>query len=90
MHVGKLAGITISPHLYRHAIAKIVVERRPELAFDVSRRLGHKKINTTYQSYLGTETPAASRRINSMLQETAGKPSAPRKQHRKARKGGKQ
>ena len=76
VHVGKLTGITISPHLYRHAVAKIVVERRPELAFDVSRRLGHKKMNTTYQSYLGTETPAASRRINHLLQETAGKPSA--------------
>ena len=67
-----------------------VVERRPELAFDVSRRLGHKSMNTTYQSYLGTETPAASRRINALLQETAGKSSAKNEQLRKARKGGKQ
>ncbi|GGH41563.1 Site-specific recombinase XerD [Cribrihabitans marinus] len=61
------AGIRLSPHLYRHIIAKIVVERRPELALDVSRRLGHKSVNTTYQSYLGTEGPAASRRINTLL-----------------------
>ena len=61
------AGITVSPHLYRHIIAKVVVEKHPELALDVSRRLGHASINTTYQSYLGTEGPAASRRINDLL-----------------------
>ena len=61
-------GIRMSPHLYRHVIAKIVVERHPEYALDVSRRLGHKSINTTYQSYLGTEGPAASRRVNAILQ----------------------
>jgi integrase len=65
----KHAGITVSPHLYRHIIAKVVVERHPELALDVSRRLGHASINTTFQSYLGTEGPAASRRINALLQK---------------------
>lgn len=64
----KRAGITLSPHLFRHIAAKIVVERQPELALDVSRRLGHASINTTYSSYLGTEGPAASRRINHLLQ----------------------
>ena len=64
----KHAGISLSPHLYRHIIAKIVVERHPELICDVSRRLGHASVNTTYQSYLGTEGPAASRRINELLQ----------------------
>lgn len=43
----KHAGITLSPHLYRHIIAKITVERRPELALDVSRRLGHTSMRTT-------------------------------------------
>jgi integrase len=93
VHVGKIAGIKISPHLYRHAVAKIVVEQRPELAFDVSRRLGHKRVNTTYQAYLGTEGPSASRRINELLQNTAAKAPAsntrkPPKQSRSARKGG--
>lgn len=63
----KHAGITMSPHLYRHAIAKIIVERHPELALDVSRRLGHTSLNTTYRAYLGTEAPAASRRVNAIL-----------------------
>ena len=70
----KHAGIELSPHLYRHIIAKIVAERAPEMLPDLSRRLGHKSINTTYQSYLGTETPAASRRINQLLQETRARP----------------
>ncbi len=68
-------GIRMSPHLFRHFVAKIVAERKPELLPDVSRRLGHKSFNTTYQSYLGTETPAASRRINAMLTEVIDAPS---------------
>jgi integrase len=67
-------GIQMSPHLFRHFVAKIVAEQQPELLPDVSRRLGHKSFNTTYQSYLGTETPAASRRINAMLAEVNGQP----------------
>lgn len=70
----KHAGIEISPHLYRHVIAKIVAERRPELLADVSRHLGHKSFNTTYQSYLGTEGPAASRRLNRLLETTRHDP----------------
>lgn len=67
-------GLRMSPHLFRHFVAKVVAERRPELLVDVSRRLGHKSFNTTYQSYLGTETPAASRRVNALLQEIDGSP----------------
>lgn len=68
------SGIAISPHLYRHIVAKIVVERRPEMIFDVSRRLGHKRVGTTYGAYLGTETPAASRRINELLEAIGNDP----------------
>lgn len=70
----KHSGIKLSPHLYRHIIAKIIAERAPEMLADVSRMLGHKSMNTTYQSYLGTETPAASRRINKLLQDTRSRP----------------
>ena len=66
----KHTGLKVSPHLFRHIIAKLVAETRPDLLVDVSRRLAHKSFKTTYQSYLGTETPAASRRINELL-ETA-------------------
>lgn len=63
------AGIRISPHLYRHVVAKIAIERDPRLAQAVSRRLGHKSINTTYACYLGTEGPAASRAVNQLLSD---------------------
>ena len=67
------AGIEISPHLFRHIIAKIIAERRPEHLHDVSRMLGHKSMRTTYGAYLGTEGPAASRRITALLREAKGK-----------------
>ena len=67
------AGITLLPHLFRHIIAKIVAELRPELLHDVSRMLGHKSMRTTYGSYLGTEGPAASRRVGKLLREAKGK-----------------
>jgi integrase len=69
------AGIILSPHLYRHIIAKIVAERSPQNLHDVSRMLGHKSMSTTYGSYLGTEGPAASRRIAALLREVSGRKS---------------
>lgn len=66
------AGIELSPHLYRHIIAKIIAERAPEHLHDVSRMLGHKSMRTTYASYLGTEGPAASRRIAALLRKVSG------------------
>jgi integrase len=70
----KHVGLELGPHLFRHIIAKIVVEREPGLINDVSRMLGHKSVNTTYGVYLGTETPAASRRINRLLLDTRDNP----------------
>ena len=34
--------------------------------------LGHKSMRTTYSAYLGTEGPAASRRIATLLREVKG------------------
>ncbi|MCC0013331.1 MAG: site-specific integrase [Hoeflea sp.] len=65
----KHLGLEVSPHLFRHIMAKIVAERAPEELMNVSRVLGHKSVNTTYQSYLGTETPAASRRVHDLLKK---------------------
>ena len=71
-HIKKHLGIDVSPHLFRHFVGKIVMERDPGMLADISRRLGHKSINTTYGTYLGTETPAASRRINALLEGMQG------------------
>ena len=70
--IRKRAGIDLSPHLFRHIIAKIVAERRPETLHDVSRTLGHKSLRTTHAVYLGTEGPAASRRLAEVLRKAGG------------------
>jgi integrase len=74
----KHCGITLSPHLYRHIIAKIVVERDPGMYIAVSRHLGHRSMTTTLGSYLGTETRAASRRLNRLLIEARDNPDSER------------
>ena len=73
----KRAGLTMNPHLFRHAIAKIVIERDPGLAFAISRHLGHKNINTTMQAYLGTEGRAAARSIDRVLKQAMVNPRLP-------------
>jgi integrase len=70
----RYAGIELSPHLYRHILAKIIAERCPENLHHVSRMLGHKSMRTTYTAYLGTEGPAASRRLAEVLRQVRGRP----------------
>lgn len=65
----KNAGLIMHPHLFRHAIAKIVVERNPDLYVSISRHLGHKRIDMTLAHYLGTETRAAARHIDRLLRD---------------------
>ena len=73
----KRAGLTMNPHLFRHAIAKIVIERDPGLAFVLSRHLGHKTINMTMQAYLGTEGRAAARSIDRVIKAAMADPRLP-------------
>jgi integrase len=65
----KNAGLVMHPHLFRHAIAKIVVERNPDMYVPVSRHLGHKRLDMTMAHYLGTETRAAARHIDRLLRD---------------------
>ena len=62
------AGLEIHPHLFRHALAKIVVEEDSEAYMAVSRHLGHRSLRTTMTSYLGTETRMAGRKVNALLE----------------------
>ncbi len=65
---GKHAGLVMNPHLFRHALAKIVVERDPAAEYAVQRTLGHSTMNPTYAHYLGTETRAAGRHLDGLLE----------------------
>ncbi len=59
----------MSPHLFRHVIAKLLVEKDPAMYAAVSRHLGHRSMGTTLAFYLGAETRAASRKLGEVLRE---------------------
>jgi integrase len=61
------AGLEMNVHLFRHAIAKIAVERDPGAYLSVSRVLGHSSLDTTMAHYLGTESKAAGRHLDRLL-----------------------
>ena len=53
------SGIRLTPHQFRHAAAKILLDRRPGHYEVVRQLLGHNSTSTVYESYSGTETRAA-------------------------------
>lgn len=65
--VEKRTGLKMHVHLFRHTIGKIVVERDPGAYAAFSQHVGHKRLDTTLRNYLGTETKAAGRHVNSLL-----------------------
>jgi integrase len=69
------AGLEMNPHLFRHAIAKIAVEADPGAYLPVSRVLGHTTLDTTMGHYLGTESKAAGRHVDRLLDEARAKAS---------------
>ena len=81
----KDTGLELNPHLIRHAVAKIVVERDPGAYLSISRVLGHATIDTTLGHYLGTETKAAARHIDQLLDEAENESSAKRDRRRTPR-----
>jgi integrase len=55
----RYTGLRMHPHLFRHAGAKVFLDRNPG-AYEVVRRvLAHASINTTTEFYTGSETAAA-------------------------------
>ncbi len=67
-------GLVLHPHLIRHIVAKIAVERDPGAYVAVSRVLGHTTLDTTMAYYLGTETKAAARHIDRLLEDAKVEP----------------
>jgi integrase len=65
----KRCGLTMSPHLFRHVVAKLLVEKDPAMYGAVSRHLGHRSMGTTMAFYLGAETRAASRKLGQVLRD---------------------
>jgi integrase len=69
------AGLEMNPHLFRHFLGKIVTEADPGAYLAVSRVLGHTTLNTTMGHYLGTESKAAGRHVDRLLDEAKAKAS---------------
>ena len=53
------AGIKLTPHQFRHAAAKILLDAKPGHYEVIRKILGHKNLTTTYSHYAGAETQAA-------------------------------
>ena len=53
------AGIKLTPHQFRHAAAKILLDAKPGHYEVIRKILGHKHLTTTYAHYAGAETQAA-------------------------------
>jgi integrase len=53
------AGIRLTPHQFRHAAAKILLDAKPGHYEIIRKILGHKSLSTTYSHYAGAETQAA-------------------------------
>jgi len=53
------AALRLTPHQFRHAAAKILLDARPGFYEVLRKLLGHKSMMTTYSHYAGAETQAA-------------------------------
>ncbi|MCU4179693.1 tyrosine-type recombinase/integrase [Bosea sp. BH3] len=65
--VGRELGMDINPHLYRHLLQKMCVERDPRSVAEVSRVLGHASTSTTITFYADRNGNAASKRLDALL-----------------------
>jgi len=52
-------GLQMTPHQFRHAAAKLLLDAKPGHYEVVRKLLGHKTLTTTYAHYAGAETDAA-------------------------------
>ena len=57
-------GVEFNPHLFRHFVAMIYLDRHPGGYEVVRRALAHRSIQTTTNSYSGMEGPAAIRHFH--------------------------
>lgn len=63
----KAAGLKVTPHQFRHAAAALILNAQPGNYELVRRILGHRKIQTTIDFYIGLETDAAARQFGAMV-----------------------
>ena len=65
-------GMTMNPHMFRHAIANVYLNANPG-AYQVMRLiLGHKSLDTTINAYSGAETKSAQAHFDKLIHELRG------------------
>lgn len=65
----KHTGIEMNAHLFRHAMAKLYLDRNPASYEVVRRVLGHQSMDTTVQSYADLQNPSAVRHFDETILE---------------------
>ena len=68
------AAIKLTPHQFRHAAAKILLDSKPGYYEVVRKVLGHKSLTTTYSHYAGAETQAAINLYDDVIIQRRRKP----------------
>ena len=63
------AGITLTPHQFRHLSAKLLLDHQPGGFETVRQLLGHKNLQTTVFSYAGIDSRRAGRHHQRLIDE---------------------
>jgi len=67
--IAREAGVTMTPHQFRHLAAKLYLDRHPN-GFDTVRRLlAHKSIETTMRFYRELESVLATKRYGAFVEQ---------------------
>ena len=71
-------GLEVNPHLYRHLVHLVVLNRYPGAYAMISRILGHKSLQTAISNYAGEDIAIAMRAFHELIAETmTGRTGAP-------------
>jgi integrase len=63
-------GLEVNPHLYRHLVHLIVLNRYPGAYAMISRILGHKSLQTAISNYAGEDIAIAMGTFQDLVRET--------------------
>ena len=69
--IRRTIGLEVNPHLYRHLVHLVVLNRYPGAYAMVSRILGHKSLQTAISNYAGEDIAIAMRAFQALIAEVA-------------------
>ena len=75
--IHRTIGLEVNPHLYRHLVHIIVLNRYPGAYAMISRILGHKSLQTAIRNYAGEDMAISMRFFHGLVEDAAsGRPLA--------------